>query len=81
MPTGEDLASLFVLDSETGNELASDQDRSKGMIQVREWGCEEGDKVRLVIDVTLDSEFFQEPTIDVEGEVEAVIGEPLPIPD
>jgi hypothetical protein len=81
LPTDQNLASLFVFDSETGNELASDQDRSKGMIQVRKWGCEEGDKVRLAIDATLDSEFFQEPTVEVAGEVEAVIGEPLPIPD
>ena len=81
MPTDQDLAALFVFDSETDNELASDQDESKGTIQVREWGCKEGDKVRLVIDATLDSEFFQEPTVEVEGEVETVIGDPLPIPD
>jgi hypothetical protein len=81
LPTDQDLASLFIFDSETENELASDQEQSKGMIQVREWGCEEGDKVRLVIDVTLESEFFQAPTVEAEGEVEAVIGDPLPIPD
>lgn len=81
LPTEEDLASLFIYDSETENELASDQERSKGTIQVREWGCEEGDKVRLAIDVTLESEFFQAPTVEAQGEVEAVIGDPLPIPD
>jgi hypothetical protein len=81
LPTDQHLVGLFVLDSQTRNELASDQEESKGMIQVREWGCKEGDKVRLVVDGTLGSEFFQEPTVDVEGVVEAVIGDPLPIPD
>jgi hypothetical protein len=81
LPTDQNLAALFVFDSETGNELASDQEQSKGMIQVREWGCEEGDKVRLNVDVMLESEFFQAPTVKAEGEVETVIGDPLPIPD
>lgn len=81
LPADPDLASLFIYDSETENELASDQEQSKGTIQVREWGCEEGDKVQLVIDAKLESEFFQAPTAEVNGEVEAVIGEPLPIPD
>lgn len=81
LPTDQNLAGLFVFDSKTDNELASDQEESKGMIQVRAWGCNEGDKVRLVIDGTLGSEFFQEPTVVMEGEVEAVIGDPLPIPD
>lgn len=81
LPTDQNLGGLFVFDSKTDNELASDQEESKGMIQVRAWGCNEGDKVRLVIDGTLGSEFFQEPTVVMEGEVETVIGDPLPIPD
>lgn len=81
LPTDQDLAALFVFDSETGNELASDQEQSKGTIQVREWGCKEGDRVRLDVDVALESEFFEGPTVTAEGEVETVIGDPLPIPD
>jgi hypothetical protein len=81
LPTDQDLASFFVFDSETENELASDQEESKGTIQVREWGCDEGDKVQLVVDGTLGSEFFEAPTVAVKGEVETVIGDPLPIPD
>jgi hypothetical protein len=79
---GEALhASLFVNDSATENELSSSGEKAKGTVEVVEWGCEKGDKVRLVIDATLDSEFFQGPTVEAVGEVEAVIGDPLPIPD
>ena len=74
-------AAFFVFDSETENELASDQEESKGTIDVREWGCNKGDKVRLAVDGRLSSEFFQSPTVEVRGEVETVIGDPLPIPD
>lgn len=81
LPTDQNLAGLFVFDSKTDNELASDQEESKGMIQVREWGCDEGDKVRLVVDATLGSEFFEGPAVKAKGEVDAVIGDPLPIPD
>jgi hypothetical protein len=79
---GEALhAALFVYDSATENELSSSGEKAKGTVEVVKWGCEKGDKVRLAIDATLDSEFFQEPTVDAEGEVEAVIGDPLTIPD
>lgn len=79
---GEALhASLFVNDSATENELSSSGEKAKGTVDVVEWGCKKGDKVRLAIDATLDSEFFQAPTVEAVGEVEAVIGDPLPIPD
>jgi hypothetical protein len=81
LPTDQDLAGLFVFDSKTHNELASDQEESEGMIQVRQWGCNRGDKVRLVVDGTLGSEFFEQPGVAVKGEVETVIGDPLPIPE
>ena len=71
----------MVHDSATENELSSSGEKAKGTVEVLRWGCEEGDKVRLAIDATLDSEFFQGPTAEAEGEIEAVIGEPLPIPD
>ena len=74
-------AALFVYDSATENELSSSGEKAKGTVEVVKWGCEKGDKVQLAIDVTLDSEFFQGPAVEVEGEVEAVIGDPLPIPD
>ena len=79
---GEALhAAFFVNDSATENELSSSGEKAKGTVEVVTWGCEKGDKVRLAIDATLDSEFFQGPTAEAEGEIEAVIGEPLPIPD
>jgi hypothetical protein len=81
LPMDQNLAGLFVFDSKTHNELASDQEESKGMIQVREWGCNKGAKVRLVVDGTLGSEFFEQPGVAIKGEVETVIGDPLPIPE
>ena len=79
---GEALhGALFVYDSETPNELSSSEEDAKGTIEVEEWSCEKGDTVRISVDATLDGELFETPTATVKGEVETVIGDPLPIPD
>jgi hypothetical protein len=74
-------AALFVYDSEAPNELSSSEEDAKGVIEVEEWGCERGDTVRISVDATLDGELFETPTATVEGAVETVIGDPMPIPD
>lgn len=74
-------ASFFVYDQETGNELSSSEEAAKGIVEVKEWGCEKGDTVRIAVDATLDSEFHEMPNAKAVGEVEAVIGDPQPIPD
>jgi hypothetical protein len=79
---GEALhAALFVYDSEAPNELSSSEENAKGVIEVEKWGCEKGDTVRILVDATLDGELFETPTAIAEGEVETVIGDPMPIPD
>jgi hypothetical protein len=74
-------ASLFVYDADTKAEFSSHEERAKGSVEVQEWGCEKGDQVRISVDATLEDEYFQGPLADAEGEIEAVIGDPIPIPD
>jgi hypothetical protein len=73
-------AVLFVYDSPERNELSSSEERAKGTVEVEEWGCQKGDTVRISVDATLEGELFQAPTATVKGEVETVIGDPLPVP-
>jgi hypothetical protein len=54
------------------------EEQASGTIEVEEWGCERGDEVRLSVDATLGSEFFEAPTVRVDGTVETEIGEPPP---
>jgi hypothetical protein len=72
---------LFVYDSEGPNELSSSEEDAKGVIEVEKWGCEKGDTVRISVKATLDGELFETPTATAEGEVDSVIGDPMPIPD
>jgi hypothetical protein len=67
---------LFVFDVEASrNELSSAEEESKGAIRVELAGCELGDTVRVEFDdVVLGSEYFDLPTISVEGSVRAEIG-------
>jgi hypothetical protein len=68
-------ASLFALD-DTGNELSSADEESKGRIRVELEGCEPGDTVRVEFEgVTLGSEYSDLPPISVEGAVTAEIGD------
>jgi hypothetical protein len=69
-------AVLFVLDGDNGNELSSSQDDASGSIEVEEWGCTEGDTVRVGVDATLGSEFGDAPPARVEGTVETVVADP-----
>ena len=72
---------LFVYDSPERNQLSGSQERATGIVEVEEWGCQKGDTVRISVDATLEGELFQAPTATVEGEVEAVIGDPLAVPE
>jgi hypothetical protein len=73
---------LFVYDGETQNELASHQEEAEGTIAVEGWpGCRKGERVRIVVDATLGSEFSDMPDAKVEGEIVAVIGDRLDVPD
>jgi hypothetical protein len=74
-------ASLFVYDADTEAEFSSHEERAKGSVEVQEWGCEKGDQVRISVETTLEDEYFQGPLAEAEGKIEAVIGDPLPIPD
>jgi hypothetical protein len=74
-------AAFFVYDSETPNELSSAEEAAKGTIEVEKWSCEKDDTVRITVDAKLYGELFQAPSATVKGEIEAVIGDPLPIPD
>ena len=73
-------AALFVYDSETPNELSSAEEAAKGTIEVEKWGCRKGDSVRIKVDATLYGELFETPSSNVKGEIEASIGDPLPVP-
>ena len=68
-------ASFFALD-DTGNELSSADEESKGTIRVELEGCEEGDTVRVELeDVVLGSEYHDLPSVSVEGSLLAEIGD------
>jgi hypothetical protein len=77
----EDRAVMFVLDADTENELATNVEDTAGTVDVAEWGCEQGDAVRLVFDGTLGSEFGDAPSVTIGGEVEAEIGEAPKLPE
>jgi hypothetical protein len=64
----------------SGNGSPGKEGHAKGRVEVVEWGCEKGDTVRISVDATLDGELFKAPTATVKGEIEASIGDPLPVP-
>ena len=68
-------AGLFAYDADDrGNELSSADEESKGTMRIELDGCEPGDTVRVVFeDVTLGSEYFDLPSISVDGSVLAEI--------
>jgi hypothetical protein len=76
-------AALFVFDPETQYELSSMEEGSTGRLVVKEWGCEKGDAVRVAVDARLESEVGEslDTLTPVEGEIVAVIGDPIAIPD
>jgi hypothetical protein len=80
LPDEGQHAAFFVYDSARPNELSSSEEDAKGRVEVVEWGCEKGDTVRISVDATLDGELFKTPTATVKGEIEASIGDPLPVP-
>jgi hypothetical protein len=73
---------LFVFDPERRYELSSTEEKSSGGLVVEEWGCEKGDAVRISVDAKLGSEVTdEEVVIPVEGEIAAVVGDPVALPD
>jgi hypothetical protein len=79
-PHRDGHATLFVLDPKLRYELSSIEENASGEAVVEEWGCEEGDVVRLRVDARLQSEIHDEESVTpVEGEVVAVIGDPVQI--
>ena len=72
-------ADLFALDdaAHAHNELSSASERSAGTIRVQLSGCERGDTVELSFDdVTLGSEYGDQPSLSVDGRVVASVGDP-----
>ena len=71
-PQGAGFFAYDVEDRE--NELSSADEESRGTIRVELDGCEPGDTVRVEFDdVVLGSEYFDLPTMSVEGSVTAEI--------
>jgi hypothetical protein len=70
-----DGASLFAYDPEDReNELSSAVEGARGTIGVELDGCDVGDTVRVTFDeVVLGSEYFDLPSVSVEGSVAAEI--------
>jgi hypothetical protein len=80
LPHRDGHATLFVLDPKLRYELSTIEEHASGEVVVEEWGCEKGDVVRLRVDARLQSEIHDEESVTpVEGEVVAMIGEPVPI--
>jgi hypothetical protein len=75
---------LFVYDptlGRDGNDLSSAEEDSSGSVVFEEVSCDRGETIRVAIDVMLASEYGGAPGVDANGEVEAIIGDPQPIPD
>lgn len=70
----EDLATAFVFDAETGNEVASNLNGAHGTVRFHDVSCHSGDEVRVSLDTTLVSENGKGPPVHVRGEVRARIG-------
>jgi hypothetical protein len=67
---------LFIMDPETGYDLASSEHNSSGQLVVEKWGCETGDTVRVRVDAKLESYMHDEESLTpVQGEIVAVIGD------
>ena len=65
---------FFVYDAERDNEAATHTEESLGEIDVRRWGCEEGDEVTLSVDARVASEIGGEP-VHAHGTVTTEIGD------
>ena len=59
---------FFVYDAERDNEAAAYKEGSLGSIEVKRWGCDEGDAVTLTVNARVASEIGGEP-VQVHGTV------------
>lgn len=64
---------FFVNDVERDNEVAAYKEESSGSVEVKRWGCEEGDVVTLSVDAMVASEYGGE-SLRVRGTVTVEIG-------
>jgi hypothetical protein len=77
----EEDGGMFVYDAEKDNELSSAQEEATGSIEFPDVTCERGAAVGVSVDATLDSEFGGAPSVTARGDAEAVIGDPVEVPD
>ena len=71
-PSKVEKVSMFVADTPTGNELASDTQESTGTITVHSFSCDASAiRIYFSVDATLGSEFAGGATMDVHGAFEA----------
>lgn len=65
---------LFVNDAERDNEAATYKEESLGSIEVKQWGCDEGDVVTLAVNARVASEIGGE-AVQAHGTVTTEIGD------
>ena len=70
----EDVATAFVLDGESGNEVASNLTGASGTVAFREASCTPGARVRVSLRAELVSENGSGGHVTVRGELRARIG-------
>ena len=63
----------FVYDAERDNEAAAYEEGSLGSIEVKRWGCDDGDAVTLIVNARVASEIGGE-AVQAHGTVTAEIG-------
>jgi len=66
-PTSQSPVNLFIADYSNGNELASDQDESRGTMVVHSLSCGPPARIDISIDAVLGSEFGDGPEMRAYG--------------
>ena len=72
-PTGQSPVSMFVYDVSTGNEVNSETDGSSGVITLNSFTCGPPVSLDVTMNAILGSEFFQGPTVHVQGSFTCVV--------
>jgi hypothetical protein len=72
-PAGEAPVSMFVYDVSTGNEANSDTEGSSGVITLNSFQCGPPVRANITMNANLGSEFFQGPSIHIQGDFTCVI--------
>jgi hypothetical protein len=70
----EDLATAYVFDARTGNEVASNLNGPHGVVRFQDVSCHPGDQVRVSLDTVLVSENGNGPPVHVHGDVRTRVG-------